>query len=98
LPSYRLPPIADPFARPLPDGPATGPARAVRAAPHAPTLPSVRAIVSGERPLALVDDGRSVTIVGIGDMIGARRISAIETEALVLDDGLRLALGDDIRR
>ena len=54
----------------------------------------VRAIVLGESPKALVDiDGRTI-VVGVGSSLGSAVVTAIAADAVLLDDGERLALDE----
>jgi hypothetical protein len=40
----------------------------------------------------LIDDGRTTSLLGAGDPVGAARIAAIEPDGVVLNDGRRLVL------
>ena len=85
-----LPTIADPFARVYAEPAAPRPP--AHKTELRPRLPIVRAIITGERPLALIEDGRSMTIVGPGDAVGPRRVIAIRPDAILMSDGVRLSV------
>jgi hypothetical protein len=52
----------------------------------------VRAIVLGNPARALVEDGSSVRVLGIGDRIGELVVVAITADGITLSDGTRLML------
>lgn len=76
-----LPPLAvptvdverDPFISDRPPGPAG--------------QITVRAIVLGASPKALVDEGGDERIVGVGDAIAGGRITGMSSDGIALDDG-----------
>ncbi len=57
-----------------------------------PGAPTIRAIVLGEAPRALVDVGSGVQMLGIGDKLGADTIVEIDAKGVQLSGGARLAL------
>ena len=90
----RLRPIADPFARPLPDTRAKvdDAHRLVAIKPQTRGV-IVRAIVAGADGKALIEFGDgSQRIVALGDPIDSSRVAAIEPGAIVLGDGRRFEL------
>jgi hypothetical protein len=102
-PAAAPPPLAvvvpdgDPFVPRAPDDTATPAAAAAAAAalplaPRAPDGPIVRAIVTGDRPSALVDDGTATRLVGPGDRVAGATVTGIDANGIALDDGRRIAL------
>jgi hypothetical protein len=101
-PAAPSPPLAvvvpdgDPFVPRAPDDsatPAAAPvALALPLAPRAPDGPIVRAIVTGDRPSALVDDGTATRLVGPGDRVAGATVTGIDANGIALDDGRRIAL------
>ena len=59
---------------------------------------AVRAIVNGERPVALLIEGGTTRVVGIGDRVEATRITHILPERIILADGRHLSLESTARR
>ncbi len=57
-----------------------------------PSAPIVRAIVLGNPARALVEDGSSVRVLGVGDRIGDLAVASITPEGITLSDGTRLLL------
>lgn len=90
-----LPFADDPFARKLPES-RQPPHSTQRAGAIDQTVARVRAIATGEEPLALIDDG-SVRIVTVGDTVRSSRITSITPDGLSLSDGSRLRLDADRR-
>ena len=54
--------------------------------------PSVRAVIVGDHPYAVVDDGASTRLVGIGGAFGTQRIIGISLAGVTLGDGERIGL------
>jgi hypothetical protein len=102
-----LPPVADPFARALPERslaprlpvalPVLPPNRGAGGTLFGlpPSLPRVTAIVSGARSFALLDEGGSARIVTQGDLVAGTRVSAIDADGVRLGDGALLRVGGD---
>jgi len=102
-PAAALPPLAfvvpdgDPFvpraaddsATPAPAPPA---ARALPLAPLRAAAPIVRAVVTGDHPSALIDDGTATRLVAPGDRVAGASVTAIDATGISLDDGRRIAL------
>jgi hypothetical protein len=90
-------PVRDAFAAPASihdDVPAANhPAAPARTAPEA-VLPVTRvtAIVTGDRPTAIVETGAAVRAVSVGDPLDGSRVSSIDDGAIELADGSRLVL------
>lgn len=57
-----------------------------------PAATHVRAIVLGDPARALVEEGGSVRVVGIGDRVGNAQVLHIDAAAITLSDGTRLPL------
>lgn len=91
-PNARLPAVSDPFARKWDDGGNV----AAHQAGHLPRQrhdPVVEAIVSGERPMALIRLADGATrIVARGDLLDSVRVVGIEPQSVILDDHRRLRL------
>jgi len=68
--------------------------RVVPNAVRAITAPTVlvKAIVIGPHPLALLDEAGVMRIVGLGDAIGAARVSSISADQIVLSTGATLMI------
>lgn len=92
-----LPAVTDPFALPWEDAPSV-PAHGNMRRSVKRHQPTVRAIVTGARPMALLsfDDG-STRIVAPGDAIDASRVARIEANAVVLFDGQHLRFSEELR-
>lgn len=54
--------------------------------------PVVRAVVLGPQSRALIEDGGSVKVLGVGDALGNATISAIDSTGIELSTGTRLLL------
>jgi hypothetical protein len=52
--------------------------------------PIVRAIVSGDSPRALVEDGGRVRVVGVGDVLAGSPVVSIDRQGIRLGNGVRL--------
>ncbi len=90
-----LPPIADLPRVPasLPPNAGAGEGTAVAYAPGtAPITAAVRAVIVGPHPYAIVDEGSTTRVVGVGGDIGGKRVLAITLSGVVLGDGERLSL------
>lgn len=57
-----------------------------------PSAPIVRAVILGNPPRALVEDGGTVRVLGIGDRIGELAVAGITADGITLSDGSRLTL------
>jgi hypothetical protein len=55
---------------------------------------SIRATITGTRPVAYVEVGGELDIVRVSDMVGGRRVAAIDLRGLAFTDGTRLDLSD----
>lgn len=53
-------------------------------------VPIVRAIVSGDTPHALVEDGGRVRVVGVGDALAGSLVASIDRQGIRLGNGVRL--------
>lgn len=53
---------------------------------------TVKAVVTGASPRALVDDGEHVRVVGVGDVLAGARITSIDASGVHLQNGTLLAL------
>ena len=90
-----LPAISDPFVRPIVEPvPAShlGHPGLTRSPSIPRDAPTVRAIVTGGEPRALLENGAVTLIVGIGDRVGEATVRAITDDAVSLDDGRHLRL------
>jgi hypothetical protein len=100
-------PVRDPFApRIIETDPESGPVVPPRIAPlpanagagrfpfaGAPAAPPrLLAVVRGPAPGALIDERGTTRFVTVGERVAGARISAIDDDGLVLDDGRRIAL------
>jgi hypothetical protein len=52
----------------------------------------VRAVVLGNPARALVEEGGSVRVLGIGDRVGGSTVEAITADGITLSDGTRLTI------
>jgi hypothetical protein len=57
-----------------------------------PISPVVRAVVLGNPARALVEEGGSVRVLGIGDRVGGSTVEAITADGITLSDGTRLTI------
>ncbi|HKU66884.1 MAG TPA: hypothetical protein VJP85_03815 [Candidatus Baltobacteraceae bacterium] len=57
----------------------------------------VTAVVTGPSPRALVDDGARVRVVGIGDVLGSKRIVSIDAVGVHLENGVLLPVLESAR-
>ncbi len=64
------------------------PGEAARALPPV----ALRATIAGPSPVAYVDDGDTMQIVRIGDVVGGRNIASIDLQGISFTDGTRLDL------
>ncbi len=55
---------------------------------------SVRATITGTRPVAYIDVGDKLEIVRVADAVGSRRVAAIDLRGITFTDGTRLDLSD----
>jgi len=53
---------------------------------------SVRAVVTGTQPLALIETGGAVNVVGVGDRIGSTLVIGIDAHGVTLEGGVTLPL------
>lgn len=53
---------------------------------------TVKAVVTGASPRALVDDGEHVRVVGLGDVLAGARITSIDASGVHLQNGTVLEL------
>lgn len=58
----------------------------------------VRATITGAHPVAYVANGSAMDIVRVGDVLGDRRIAAIDLHGIAFADGSRLDLPDGFAR
>ncbi len=83
------PPIAATRIAPLPANAGAGRFPFASAPPAAPRL---LAVVHGPTPGALIDERGAARFVIVGERVAGARITAIDDDGLVLDDGRRIAL------
>lgn len=55
-------------------------------------LPIVRAVVTGDEPRALIENGGVVQVLAIGDKLGSETITSIDASGITLSSGIRLVL------
>lgn len=93
----RTEPNDPPSFAPIPGIPVLPPNRAaLGAVPGAPDAPvTVRAIVTGTHPCALVDLAGAMILVRPGDRLLGRRVESIDLAGIVVTGGLRLALDSE---
>lgn len=59
---------------------------------------AVRATITGSRAVAYVANGTAMDIVRVGDIVGDRRVAAIDLHGIAFADGSRLELPDGFAR
>jgi hypothetical protein len=57
----------------------------------------VRAVITGAVPRALLDDGTTTRVVGLGDSVDGLQIVTIDPQGLLLSDGERIELAKSVR-
>lgn len=55
-------------------------------------LPIVRAVVTGDEPRALIENGGTVQVLAVGDKLGVETIASIDASGVTLSSGIRLVL------